>query len=333
MKALLLHETGGPPTVSETPTPEPGPGEVLVRIEACGLCRSDLFIQSLPLKKTPLILGHEGVGVIESLGEGVTSATVGERVAVAYLWGTCGGCECCLGGRRRLCGEQINAGYDVDGAFAELALARADGLARVPAELDAVEAAPLACAGWTAYRAVEICALEAGQWLAVYGVGGLGHVAIQLARLRGWNVAAVDVSTEKLALAQSLGAELLIDSSAERPDRALRKIGGAHAAVSFVARGDVVRSAVRGLRRGGSLVLVGLASEDFALPLTEVVIKGVRIEGSFLGSDDDLRQVFELARQGKLKIEVEEMRLEEIPDAMERLARGELRARAAARIS
>jgi propanol-preferring alcohol dehydrogenase len=333
MKAARLHQPRGPLQIDEIDPPQPGPGEVLVRTEACGLCHSDLFIGGLTeLPRTPITLGHEAIGSIKQLGPGVDEFTPGDRVAVTYLHSVCGLCEDCRAGRPELCLKQRNTGYHVDGAFAEYVVARAGLLARVPAELDAVQAAPLCCAGWTAYHAVATAGLESGSWLAVFGIGGLGQLGIQFARLAGLRVAAVDVTSEKLAIARALGAELTIDATHENPARSLKKaIGGAHGAISFVASAGVIRGAFNSVRRAGVLVLVGLETESFELPLVDVVLKAVRIQGSFLGKQDELSQIFELARHRRIQLETEPCTLEDLPRMMERMETGQLRGRAVVR--
>ncbi len=332
MKAARLQSPGGPLAIEETAKPAPGKGEALVRVEACGLCHSDLFIRSLDtLPKTPLTLGHEAIGRIEQVGESVTGWNPGDRIAITYLFAGCGCCEFCEAGRPEICPRQINTGYHVDGAFAEYVAVRADRLVAVPDDLPAEQAAPLCCAGWTAYHAVNQTSLAPGSWLAIFGAGGLGQMAIAFARLRGLRVAAVDLEAEKLASASKLGAELAVNAREEDAVRALRKVGGAHAAISFVASASVVAPAFKSLRRQGLLVLVGLALENFELPLVDTVLKQARVQGSFLGTRDELQEVFEIARQGKIRVETEPCELEGLPDAMERMHAGRLNGRAVVR--
>ena len=328
MKAARLQAPRAALEIVEAPEPEPGAGEALVRVEACGLCRSDLFIQSLEsLPQAPLTLGHEGIGVVEKLGPEASGLAVGDRVGLTYLYGGCGACESCAVGRPELCGRQRNRGFHVDGAFAALALARADCVARVPSRLDAATAAPLCCAGWTAYRAVKTAALEDGAWLAIWGAGGLGQLAVQLARLEGWRVAAVDPSAANRKLAAEAGAELTLDPGADDLRKAFKGIGGAHGAISFVGKAGAVRAAVRAVRRGGCAVLVGLAPETIELPLLDVVLKGLRVEGSFLGRQPDLDAVFELALQGKIRSASQTCGLDDVPTALESMRAGELAGR------
>jgi alcohol dehydrogenase, propanol-preferring len=347
MKAVRLHRPQGALQIDEIDTPQPGPGEVLIRTEACGLCHSDLFIGALPeLPRTPLTLGHEAVGTIVQLGPeaaglapvagqlapGAAGFALGDRVAVTFLHAACGHCDSCQASRPELCPEQRNTGYHANGAFAEYVVARAAFLARVPAGLDAVAAAPLSCAGWTSYHAVHSVGLAGGEWLAIFGIGGLGQLGIQFARLAGFRVAAVDVVPEKLAIAEALGAELTVDAAAANPARAIRKAtGGAHAAISFVASAAAVRGAFQSLRRAGVLVLVGLETESFELPLVDVVLKAIRVQGSFLGRQDELREVFTLAHEGKIRLATEACALEDLPKMIERMETGQLQGRAVVR--
>ena len=211
----------------------------------------------------------------------------------------------------------------MDGAFAEFVVARADSIVKAPSGLPASHLAPLCCAGWTAYHAVAATELEPGSWLAIYGIGGLGHLAIQFAKLRGLQVAAVDLAPEKLALASELGAEVAVNASEEDAPRLLRKkLKGAHAAISFAASASAASQAFASLRRNGALILVGLASEKFELPLVEVVLKQIRIHGSFLGRREELEEVFEIACSGDLRMEVRTRSLEDLPQAMDDLQAG-----------
>ncbi len=333
MKAARLHEPRGPLKIDEIDPPKPGSGEVLIRTEACGLCHSDLFIGGLTeLPRTPITLGHEAIGTVEELGPEAAEVKAGDRVAVTFLHHACGTCEICKSGQPELCPKQLNTGYHADGAFAEYVVAKAGFLAKVPKTLDAAKAAPLSCAGWTAYHAVETAGLQPGEWLAIFGIGGLGQLGIQFARLKGLRVAAIDISPEKLAVAQALGAEITIDATNESPARTLKKsIGGAQAAISFVASAGAIRGAFNSLRRAGTLVLVGLETENIELPLVEVVLKAIRIQGSFLGRQEELQKVFSLAEQEKIQIETEPCELEDLPKMIERMETGQLKGRAVVR--
>lgn len=294
---------------------EPGDGEVLLRMEACGICHSDLFVcglEKLPL--SPLTLGHEGIGRVEAVGAGVTEWSAGDRAGITFLGTTCGSCEWCRAGRERFCPRQTNFGYTLQGALGEYAMVPAAALVRVPEDIAAADAAPLCCAGWTAYGALREAGLRAGQSVALFGYGGLGHLALQMALDQGLRVAVSDPSEEKQAMARAAGAE----GEARNVD----------AAIVFTAAPAAIPQAFKALRRNGTLILVGLATTTYELPLVETVLKGITIRGSYLGSRDDLAAVFGLARRGVLRPHVHTHGLEETPALLEQLKRGELAGRA-----
>ena len=326
--AAVLSQARGAVTVEPVYLAEPGPGEALLRMQACGVCPSDLFVAGLEkLPLAPITLGHEGIGTIEAVGEGVTGWTVGDRAGMTFLGTTCGTCEWCTAERERFCPKQTNFGYSLHGALAEFAIVPASALVRVPAQLAAADAAPLCCAGWTAYGALREAALSPGQSVALFGFGGLGHLALQIARRQGLRVAAVDVSEEKLEQAHASGAA--VTAQAEEAGRKLQKeFGGVNAAIVLTASPAAIQQAFRSLRRNGTLVLVGLAASNYELPLVDTVLKGVTVRGSFLGSRQDLAEVFELASAGAIRARVEMHELGETPAVLESLRRGEIVGRA-----
>jgi len=327
-RGVVLPAARAPVTVTELPIPEPAAGEVLVKMEACGICHSDLFIAGLekpPL--VPLVLGHEGVGRVKKAGAGVASFTPGDRVGITFLASTCGACEWCLTGRERYCPRQVNFGYTAPGVLAAYASVAAQHLVRVPETLDPAEAAPLCCAGWTAYHAVREAGLAPGATIAIFGMGGLGHFALQYARLGGLKVAAVDVCEKKLASARESGAEITV--LAENAGRTLQKEnGGVDAAVVVTASPAAIGQAMRSLKRCATLVLVGMAQGTFDLPVVESVLKGISVRGSFLGTRQDLEEVIRLATAGVVRPRIERHRLEEAALLFEKMHRGELLARA-----
>jgi propanol-preferring alcohol dehydrogenase len=326
--AAVLTAARSAVAVIEDSVNEPGPGEALVRMEACGICHSDLFVAGLErLPLLPLTLGHEGIGRVESVGPGVTGIVVGDRVGVTFLAATCGECELCLSGRERYCARQLNSGYTVHGALATHTVVHTQHLARIPDALNAAEAAPICCAGWTAYGAVRESGLAAGQLLGIFGMGGLGHLAQQYAATRGVRVAAVDVSEEKLRLAARDGAEITV--AAEGAGRTLQKqCGGVDAAIVLTPAPAAIEQAFRSVKRTGSVVLVGLSGSRFELPIVDTVLKGIQVRGSFLGTRQDLDDALQLAATGKVKPHVETHPLELTPVLLDRLQRGELMGRA-----
>lgn len=307
---------------------EPGPGEVRVRMEACGICHSDVMIAALEkLPLTPLVLGHEGIGIVEAAGEGVAGFAPGDRIGITYFGAGCGKCEACRGGSARYCARQTNHGYTRHGALSTTAIVAAQNLVKVPAALPAASAAPLCCAGWTAMGAIHEAELQPGQTVAVFGFGGLGHLGLQYARHAGAQVAVVDVSEDKLDMARSMGATAAITPDQARPVL-LKERGGVDAAILFTASAAAVATAFSCLKRRGRLILVGLTTDTFSFAITEAVLKGVRIQGSFLGSRDDLEQVFALAVSGVAVPSVSTYPLAEAPELIARLGRGEIRGRA-----
>ncbi len=326
--AAILTAPRGTITVASAPIAEPGTGEVLIKMEACGLCHSDLFVSSLEkLPLVPLTLGHEGIGRIEALGVGVSGFAEGDRAGITFLASTCGACDLCLTGRERFCGRQLNFGYTVHGALAGYAVVPAPLLFRVPDTLPATEAAPLCCAGWTAYGALREAGLQRGQSVALFGMGGLGHMAIQYARHLGLRVAAVDLSESKLEMARSLGADLAL--GAENAGRTLQKQwGGADAAIVLTGSPAAIQQAFRSLKRGGTLIASGLSTNQYELPIVDTVLKGVSIRGSYLGTRADLEEVFRLAQSGVGRPHIETHALDAAPALFEAMRRGDILGRA-----
>lgn len=322
---------GGPRSAVEirpVPVTEPGSGEALVRMEACGICHSDVMITHLDqLPLSPLVLGHEGIGVVEAVGGGVTNVAVGDRVGVTYLASSCGVCPACKSGRERFCRKQANHGYTRNGVLAPWATVAAQKLVRVPEVLTATEIAPLCCAGWTAMGALREAAIQPGQWVAIFGFGGLGHLAFHYARHAGAHVAVVDVGEAKLAFARELGADIAVEPDQAR-EKIGKEIGGVDASLVFTASAAAVPVAFSVLKRCGSLILVGLTTESYSFSVTETVIKGIRIQGSYLGTRADLEQVFALAAQGIGRPTVTTYDLEAAPELLEQLHRGQLTGRA-----
>jgi propanol-preferring alcohol dehydrogenase len=327
-RAAILTAARGAIEVQPVFVPEPGPGEVLLKMEACGICHSDLFVQSLEkLPLAPVTLGHEGIGRVEAVGAGVTAFAPGDRAGMTFLATTCGTCDLCTSGRERFCARQSNFGYTLHGALTDYATAPAAGLVRVPADLAAHLAAPLCCAGWTAYGGLQQAGLERGQSVGLFGLGGLGHLALQMAKLRGLRIAAVDISEDKLEMARESGAE--IAAKAETAGRTLQKeIGGVDAAIVFTPSTAAIQQAFKSLKRNGTLVMVGISVNTYELPLVDTIVKGIQMRGSYLGTHQDLADVFELARAGAIRPHVETHAIEETPALLEKLRRGEIAGRA-----
>jgi len=331
MRAAVVHGFGQPLVIEERPVPEPGPGQVVVRMEASGLCHTDIHAANgdWPVKPAvPFIPGHEGVGVVTAVGEGVTSPAAGTRVAVPWLGYACGTCRYCLTGWETLCAAQRNTGYSVDGCYAEYFVAEAAFATPVPGGIDPQAAAPLTCAGVTTYKAVKVGNVRPGDLVAVSGVGGLGHLAVQYAKIFGGTVAAVDVTDEKLRLAAELGADIVIDARAEDPAEVLRRHGGADVAIGLAVDDQSFAAAYAGLRRGGRLVLVALpASGTLRVPVFDTVLNGTSVIGSIVGTRADLAEVLTLHAAGRTRVIYETRPLADVNDAVAEVLHGKARAR------
>ncbi len=327
-QAAVLPQARGTVSIESVYVGEPGPGEALIHVEACGICHSELYVASLEkLPLAPVTLGHEGIGRIEAIGPEVNGWSPGDRVGITFLGPTCGSCEWCVSGRERFCPKQANFGYSLHGALTEYALVPAAGLVRVPEELAAAQAAPLCCAGWTAWGALREAGLSAGQSVGLFGLGGLGHLALQMARHRGLRIAAVDVSEAKLEMARAEGAE--IAAPAENAGRTIQKQhGGVDAAIVLTPSPAAIQQAFRALKRNGTLVLVGISVNQYELPLVDTIVKGISIRGSYLGSRRDLEEVFALAVAGVITPHVHTHALDETPELLDRMKRGDLMGRA-----
>jgi len=331
MKAAVVPELGAPLEIRDIPVPQPGPGQVLVRMIACGVCHTDIHAAQgdWPVKPhAPFIPGHEGVGIVDTLGEGCTLREVGDRVAIAWLGSACGNCSYCVSGWETLCESQQNSGYSVDGAYAEYAVADERYVVPVPEGVSAVDAAPLTCAGVTTFKAVKVADIQPAEKVAVFGIGGLGHLAIQYALLRGAEVIAVDVTEEKLEVAEEAGADRLVNAATHDAATTVAALGGADVAIVLAAAPDAFEQAFRSLRRGGRLICVGLPADGtITLPIFDVVLRGITVKGSIVGTRKDLADVFELHAAGRTKIIAETRKVEEINEIFADVLAGRVPAR------
>jgi alcohol dehydrogenase, propanol-preferring len=305
-RAAVVHEFHEPLSVEEVSARALEPGQIRVKVEASGLCHTDIHAANgdWPVKPSPpFIPGHEGVGKVVELGPGVTEVALGDRVGMPWLGYACGTCDHCVAGWETLCLEQKNMGYSIDGGFGEYATAYARYVVKVPDGIDPFDAAPLTCAGVTTYKAVKVAGTRSSDLVAVFGVGGLGHLAIQYAAIAGGRVIAVDLVEEKLKLARELGAEFTINATKQDPVEAIQALGGADQAIALAVSPRAFEQAYGTLRRGGKLVFVALpADNDVTLPIFETVLNGITIQGSIVGTRTDLREVFELHAAGKTKV-------------------------------
>ncbi len=334
MRAAVLHQFKEPLVIEEVPCPEPSADEVLIQVEACGVCHSDLHVadgdwkQFAGITKRPLILGHEVVGRVVEKGSAAGDSEIGDRVGVPWIHWTCGSCEPCREGNENLCPKQKITGVTVDGGFAEFLKAPASHIVKIPASLSPVEAAPLLCAGLTAYRALKQSALLPGERLAVFGIGGLGHLAVQIGAGMGAEVIAVDIAEEKLALATSLGAASAIHAASGDVARELRKRGGVHVALVTSAAKAAYDTAFRCLRPRGMLLVVGLPAENLCFPPIMMAAGEVCIRASAVGTRQDLREVLALAEAGKLHCQIAARPWPEANDALQQLRQGRITGRA-----
>lgn len=331
MKAAVVTSFTEPLVVEDRPVPEPTGRQVLVRMETSGLCHTDIHAAhgDWPVKPAPpFVPGHEGVGIVEAAGPEVRHLTVGDRVAVPWLATACGHCDFCVSGWETLCLEQQNSGYSVDGSHAEYALADGTYVVPVPEGIDPLDAAPLTCAGVTTYKAVKVSGARPGQRVLISGIGGLGHLALQYARIFGAETVAVDITDEKLALARELGADHVVDARTQDVAEEVRRLGGADAAISLAVSNDSFRAAYESLRRHGTLVLVALPAEgNLELPVFETVLDGKTVTGSIVGTRQDLAEVFQLHLLGRTRVIRETRHLEDINLAIDEVLSGKVTAR------
>lgn len=331
MQAAVVHEFGKPLVIEDVAVPEPGPGQVVVKVETSGLCHTDIHAANgdWPVKPTlPFIPGHEGVGLVARIGAGVTRVREGDRVAVPWLGWACGACEACASGWETLCQTAKYTGYLVDGGFAEYVLADAAFVGIVPSPIDPLDAAPLTCAGVTTYKAVKVSGARSSDLVAIYGVGGLGHLALQYAQIAGATTAAVDVFDNKLGNAKQLGAAYAFNSTQVDPAEELQRLGGADVAIVLAAQPSAFEQAFASLRANGTLVLVGLPKDNaMRLPIFETVLKGIKVVGSLVGTRVDLAETFELHADGRTRIVRESRRLDQVNESITEVLSGEVEAR------
>jgi propanol-preferring alcohol dehydrogenase len=329
--AAVVHEFKEPLVVEEVAAPDLAPGQIRVKVEASGLCHTDIHAAhgDWPVKPSPpFVPGHEGVGIVTELGPGVTEVAIGDRVAMPWLGYACGTCDHCVSGWETLCLEQKNMGYSIDGGFGEYATAYARYVVNVPDGIDPFDAAPLTCAGVTTYKAIKVAGTRSSDLVAVFGVGGLGHMAIQYARIAGGRVIAVDLLDEKLELARELGAEFTVNVANEDPVEAIQRLGGADQAIALAVSPRSFEQAYRSLRRGGTLVFVALpADNEMTLPIFETVLNGITVVGSIVGTRTDLREVFELHSAGMTHVTREVRPLADVNEAIADVEAGRVTAR------
>jgi propanol-preferring alcohol dehydrogenase len=311
--------------------PQVGPGQILVKIAASGVCHTDLHAAEgdWPVKpKPPFIPGHEGVGHVAAVGAGVTHVKEGDRVGVPWLYTACGHCMHCLGGWETLCESQQNTGYSVNGGFADYVLADPNYVGILPDNLGFVEIAPVLCAGVTVYKGLKVTDTKPGDWVAISGIGGLGHMAVQYAKAMGLNVIAVDIDDAKLALAKSLGAELTVNALHEDPAAFVKKaVGGARGVLVTAVSTKAFQQALGMVGRGGTVSLNGLPPGDFPLSIFDTVLNGITVRGSIVGTRLDLQEALDFAAQGKVHATVATEKLENVNAVFDRMRKGDIEGR------
>ena len=332
MKAAVVRAYGEPLTLDEMPIPDVPPGQVLVKVAACGVCHTDLHAADgdWPVKPPlPFIPGHEGVGHVAAVGAGVQGIREGDRVGVPWLHTACGHCEHCLTGWETLCDHQQMTGYTVNGGFAEYVLADPAYVGHLPADLSFESLAPILCAGVTVYKGLKVLDARPGQWVAVVGVGGLGHLAVQYARAMGYHVVAVDIDSARLNMAQRLGAQVCINAAEEDPVQLLqRQMGGVHGALVTAVSRESFAQSLGMLHKRGTMSMVGLPPGDFALPIFDVVLNAKTVRGSIVGSRQDLNEALQFAAEGTVRASTTAHRLDEINRIFDSLRNGRIDGRA-----
>jgi propanol-preferring alcohol dehydrogenase len=330
-RAAVVHEFNRPLTIETVPAVALTAGQVRVRVEATGLCHTDIHAAhgDWPVKPAPpFVPGHEGVGIVVERAPGATEVELGDRVAMPWLGYACGACDHCVSGWETLCESQKNMGYSMDGTFGEYAVAYGRYVVKVPAGMDPLDAAPLTCAGVTTYKAVKVAGTRSSDLVAVFGVGGLGHLAIQYAAIAGGRVVAIDIHEEKLELARTLGAAYTVNAAEQDPVAAIQALGGADQAIALAVAPRAFEQAFGSLRRGGTLVFVALpADNEVTLPIFETVLNGITIVGSIVGTRKELREVFELHAAGCTRVIRETRPLDDVNEAIADLDAGRVAAR------
>ena len=337
MKAAVVHEFGKALSIEDVPIPEVVPGSILVKVAACGVCHTDLHAADgdWPIKpKPPFIPGHEGVGFVAAVGAGVKMVKEGDRVGVPWLHTTCGHCEHCITGWETLCDAQQMTGYTVNGGYADYVLADPRYVGQLPAQIPFAAISPVLCAGVTVYKGLKMLDCKAGDWVAISGVGGLGHLAVQYAKAMGFHVVAVDIDDEKIDLARKVGADAGINALTTDPVTELQnQLRGAHGVLVTAASRSAFAQGLGMLHKRGTMSLVGLPPGDFGLPIFDVVLNAKTVRGSIVGTRKDLQEALDFAGEGKVRTVYSEDKLDNINAIFERMRRGTIEGRVVLRMT
>lgn len=332
MKAAVVTQFNQPLEIKDVEIPKVTAGKVLVKMIATGVCHTDLHAMNgdWPIKPSlPFIPGHEGVGEIVEIGEGIHHLKVGDTVGIPWLYSACGHCDHCYAGWETLCKQQQNSGYSVNGSFAEYCLANGEYVGVIPDGVDLLEIAPILCAGVTVYKGLKMTEAKTGDWVAISGIGGLGHVAVQYAKTMGFNVVAIDVDDTKLALAKELGADVGINAlKVNVKEEVLKATGeGCHGVLVTAVSPKAFEQAVSIIRRGGTMVLNGLPPGKFDLSIFDMVLEGITVRGSIVGTRLDLKEALDIAAKGKVKAHISVEPIENINDIFKRMEQGKIEGR------
>lgn len=326
-RAAVVEEFGPRLNLEDIDLPEPGRNQALVKNIASGICHTDVHAAGgdWPVKpEPPFVPGHEGVGEVIKLGPGEHDVEVGDIVGNVWLWSACGTCEYCRTGRETLCNEAEYGGYTVDGSFGQYMLVDTRYCARIPEGADPIEVAPILCAGVTVYKGLKEAETKPGQFMVISGIGGLGHVAVQYAVAMGMRVIAVDIADDKLQLAKQHGAEFAVNAKDQDPAQAVEEYtkGGAHGVLVTAVHPQAFGQAIGMARKGGTIVFNGLPPGDFPAPIFDIVLKGLTIRGSLVGTRQDLEEALDFYARGKIKPTVTEVKLDDVNDVFDGLING-----------
>ncbi|MFZ0962769.1 MAG: alcohol dehydrogenase [Terriglobia bacterium] len=330
MRVAQVTRPGGPIDLVEREVPQPGPGEVRVRLQACGICHSDMFTKEghWPGIRYPRVPGHEIAGVVEEVGAGVSEWKKGQRVGVGWYGGHCGHCRACRRGEFINCESLPVPGITYDGGYEEYMVAPADALALMPEGISAEEAAPLLCAGITTFNALRHSGAQPGDLVAIQGVGGLGHLGIQFANKFGYTVAAVSRGTENATLARKLGAHHYIDSKVSNPAEELKKLGGAQVILATAPSGHAMTALLEGLGTNGKMVVVGASMEPIQVTPIQLIGGRKSLQGWPSGTSADSEDTLKFAVLSGVRPMIEKFPLHRAPEAYERMMSGKAEYRA-----
>lgn len=332
MRAAVVNQFGKPLDYQDVAIPEPTGHEALVKVDYTGVCHTDLHAMDgdWPIKPNPpFIPGHEGHGTVVAVGDLVTNVAVGDHVGNAWLWSACGECEYCLTGRETLCPKQLNGGYSANGSFSEYMIVDSRYVGHIPAGVDPVEIAPILCAGVTVYKGLKVTDTKPGDWVTISGIGGLGHLAVQYAVAMGLNVAAVDVSDEKLELARQLGAEVVVNAREKDPAEYLQsELGGTHGVLVTAPSEIAFAQAMNIVRRGGTVSINGLPAGEFPVSIFNTILKGITLRGSIVGTRADLAEALDFAARGKVRTIATEHPFEDFNEVFDEMRAGKINGRA-----